>query len=99
MVLRRSIAFGMVMSPPCFYLLSTPAVSSQHTTHNTQHAMHSTAQHIVAQCKTQRSAAQRNATLSETQRIVLSILYMICFFADGSDHATSVPMPLFVPAG
>jgi hypothetical protein len=98
MVLRRSIAFGMVMSPPCFYLLSTPAVSSQHTTHNTQHAMHSTAQHIVAQCKTQRSTAQRNATLSETQRIVLSILYMMCFFADGSDHATSVPMPLFLQA-
>ena len=60
--------------------------------------MHSTAQHIVAQCKTQRSTAQRNATLSETQRIVLSILYMMCFFADGSDHATSVPMPLFLQA-
>jgi hypothetical protein len=68
MVLRRSIAFGMVMSPPCFYLLSTPAVSSQHTTHNTQHAMHSTAQHIVAQCKTQRSAAQHSTAQRNAQR-------------------------------
>ena len=104
MVLRRSIAFGMVMSPPCFYLLSTPAASSQPNTqcNTTLCAAQRNATQRYAQCNTQRSAthstAQRNATLSETQRIVLSILYMMCFFADGSDHATSVPMPLFLQA-